>query len=396
MLSHNHYLTLMKIKFPVQTGSIQTVDVSYYEDIIHNYLNVIQGQKGIISVIQIGSFTAPGLSDIDIVVVVDENDFPAWDKISLVLNSQDMPHNEVLMHDIFVIPSSISKYIESFFYVDQQTVLFGDKIGGLIPTEEVSRYKVLIAFEYSVHRLDVLMSMLKKQEISFREVLLFVSTLRHTYRMLSDLRLVDLVEAESKIIEIEKLRKDALRGKTHNLDAWAEKSIKLLHMACSILGEKMYGALNTNVPVTNWILSNKKLIVNVEDEQIVGLWKKILKLQQAAKLPRFVFIIPLSSYIYHHVQNYLNLSSNEGAYLRAEFNGKSENFIKVSEEYQQLLAKRAEMVVSHWKFIDRTGYFKASGRGYIIFSKPTELGYRGIIKFTFLRLIKFLFDLSGR
>ena len=378
----------MKIKFPVQTGSIQAVDISYYEDIIQNYLDVIQGQEGIISVIQIGSFTAPGLSDIDIVVVVDEKDFPAWDKISLILNSQDMPHKEVLMHDIFVIPNSISEYIESFFYVDQQTVLIGDKVGGLIPTEEVSQYKVLIAFEYSVHRLDVLMSMLKKQEISFREVLLFVSTLRHTYRMLSDLGVVDLVEAESKILEIEKLRKDALRGSTHNLDAWAEESIKLLHMACSILGEKMYGELNTNVPVTSWVLSNKKLIINVEDEHIVGLWEKILKMQLATVLPRFVIITPLSSYVYHHVQNYLNLKSNEGVYLSAKFRGKSGNFIEISEKYQKLLVKRAEMVVSHWKFIDRTDYLKASGRGYIILSKPIENGYRGKVKFAFLRLIK--------
>ena len=378
----------MKIKFPAQTGSIQSVEVSYYEDIIHNYLDVIQGQEGVISVIQIGSFTAPGLSDIDIVVVVEEKNFPDWDKMSLILNSQDMPHNEVLMHDIFVIPSSISKYIESFFYVDQQKVLIGDKLGGLIPIEEVSRYKVLIAFEYSVHRLDVLMSMLKKQEISYREVLLFVSTLRHTYRMLSDLGLVDLVDAESKILEIEKLRKDALKGRIHDLDSWAEESIKLLHMACTILGEKMYGELNTKIPTTSWILSNKKLIINVEGDHIIELWKNILKVQLAAVVPKFVIITPLSSYVYHHVQNYLNLSSNEGVYLRSKFSGKTENFIKISEKYQKLLAKRAEMVVSHWKFIDRTGYLKASGRGYIILSKPIEIGYREKIKFAFLRLIK--------
>lgn len=381
----------MNIRFPRQTGLIEAVNVSYYEDIISNYVNAIQDLEGIIAVIQIGSFTAPGLSDIDIVVVVDEDNFPPWDKISLVLNSQNMPHKEVLMHDIFVIPKSISNYIESFFYIDQQKVLIGEKIGGLIPSDEISRYKVLIAFEYSVHRLDILMSILKKEEVSYREVLLFVSTLRHTYRMLGDLELIDQSTVESKIFKIERLRSESLEGNFHNLDFWAEESISLLHLACSILGKKMYGELKATKPTTGWILSKKKLIVNIQDDRIVDCWKRVLRLQSLAIFPKFLMITPLSSYVYHHVQNYLNLSSPEGIYLRDKYGRKSLKSIKISGLYQNLLTRRAEKVVSHWHFIDQTGYFKASGRGYIILSKPIEMGYREKVKFTFLRLVKFFY-----
>ena len=121
------------INIPPITGSINPVPLSSYKEIIENYMDKTGNLEQVSSIIQMGSFTTPGISDIDLIVVIKEGmPFPEWNEISLKNISKDHKDAEVIAHDIFVIPESVAKNAEAYFYIDQRNILKGERLGGYL------------------------------------------------------------------------------------------------------------------------------------------------------------------------------------------------------------------------------------------------------------------------
>ena len=59
-------------------GVINSVSLSAYEKLVSSYVDKVKNVEGVKSIVQIGSYTTPGLSDIDIIVIVDNDNPPNW------------------------------------------------------------------------------------------------------------------------------------------------------------------------------------------------------------------------------------------------------------------------------------------------------------------------------
>ena len=145
------------MKFPVTNGVIQYVDPNHYDDLIQKYVDKVSKVDGVLGIVLFGSVSTPGLSDIDLVVTVaDEGPWPNWDDISIRKIAVGHPAESVIAHDVFVWPKSVADNAESFFYVDQQTVLHGAKLGGNLNPGLLNSFRRLLSMDYLTHRFDSL------------------------------------------------------------------------------------------------------------------------------------------------------------------------------------------------------------------------------------------------
>ena len=285
-------------------GNINAVSLSVYDKLILKYVNIVKKVKGVVSIIQIGSFSAPGLSDIDIIVIVDDNDPPKWKDISILKILGQEEGAEVIAHDVFVYPKSIAKYIEGLFYLDRKKVLFGDDIGEYMTEEKINDLKLILTYEYTVHRLESLIAMLSIKKNHIRSILLFISTLRHTYKLLSDFNIISVEESEQKIIEIEVLRKKAIENRYETLKAelnnWILPSFTAIYSSILLLNKKLsYSKANNN----KWILNYRKIIFNIDSIEEASLF--FLKNDAFNKRSKGrILMIPMPSAIQEHIVNY--------------------------------------------------------------------------------------------
>jgi len=98
------------------------IDESIYYDQINKYVENVKNIDGVISVYLMGSIKAPGLSDIDIIVVVDDS-FDS--RRSAKLSVKDMDER-VFLHGPIVIPYSLSRTIQYIFYASNLQCLYGE------------------------------------------------------------------------------------------------------------------------------------------------------------------------------------------------------------------------------------------------------------------------------
>jgi len=219
------------MKFPRITGSVQYVDPKHYDDLIQSYVKKVSAVDGVLGIALFGSVTTPGLSDIDLIVTVpDEGPYPTWEQISLLQHAQGHPAQNVVAHDIFVWPQSVAQNAEAFFYVDQQTVLYGSRLGGRLDEKLIPQFKQLLTMDYLLHRFDSLATILLSRHVAIRTVLLFISTLRHTISLAVELDLLDQVAGEALREDINSLRAAAIARKVDQdvFDQWPNRIVELL------------------------------------------------------------------------------------------------------------------------------------------------------------------------
>ena len=79
--------------------------------------------------------------------------------------------------------------------------MYGQNIGGYFSKTEVEYLKLILSFEYTVHRLESLILLTSLKKINVRNVLLFISTLRHTNKLLSDFNIITKMNVMKEIIK---------------------------------------------------------------------------------------------------------------------------------------------------------------------------------------------------
>ena len=359
------------MKYNNITGSINRVSLAIYDDLIQSYVEEVKQIQGVKSIIQIGSFTAPGLSDIDIIVIVDDENPPKWQEISIIKILKDKEGYEVIAHDVFVYPESLADYIEGLFYLDRKKVLFGNDIGGKLSEKKIDKLKLVLTFEYTIHRLETLVVLTSLPSVNIRDILLFISTLRHTYKLLHDFNIISINERDKRVNQIEELRtlsidngKEEFREK---LNEWIIPSFKAIYESAILIGEKLN--YKNSDHIKKWILNDNKLIFNVDSaKEATDFFISNNKLNSLIKAK--ALIEPMPSSVYSHVLNYKQIGDKN------EFN--FDNIDIPSLRYY--LAKE------HSKFINNNNYPIA--KSYIILSnEPRRIQAR--VKRVFLIFYSF-------
>lgn len=367
------------IRLPPLIGSVNEVEIRYYDEIISYYVNKVKALPGVISIIGLGSVTVPGLSDIDILVVVDSDNPPSWEEISIKKITDGMTGSEVVFHDVFVVPQGIADFIEGFFYLDRSTVYYGKQIGGKFSAKQVRLLKKLITFDYSAHRIDSLFSVIKSKSIDLRTIILLISTFRHSYKLLNDLGVISENEARGGINRIEIVRKNIVLQKqiSEDIEFNLINGLELLFKSINSLSAD-FGYKGSRKKT--WVLGTKKIVLPSTFSSLNH------NLSFSSKIGKRVPSTVYPSEIYEHVQQYKKSLSG----LKSEANPTSYDSLK------ELMKTRAFLVDMHWKFIKKNkNYNKSSGQGYIVLPQSAKVSIKTIAKFVVLRLISFFINIIG-
>ena len=349
------------------------MDPQHYDDLVEKYVDRVSEVPGVLGIVLFGSVTTPGLSDIDIVVTVpDEGPRPNWEDISLKRLAENHPAEAVLAHDVFVWPKSVADNAESFFYVDQQTVLHGDRLGGKLPSHLNESFRQLLSMDYLTHRFDSLSGLLCRPQNDLRTVLLFISTLRHTCRLAVELNLISQSDSDAISKDINSLREASL-GCSFDIELlseWPERIVDLLWSTLKTLALQMEidGA---DVSKRQWQPNPKLVFLNSKSHNGVVGWKKILKKQ--TKLSRFVRAVPTPAEAYSHVQRYFDSTlstTRELSSFYPKIVGLKDNHLGEAREI------RVRSVMSHWRLLDSCRYNGSSGKGYLGVAKPVQRTFK--------------------
>ena len=358
------------LKFPPVTGgAVQHVDVVHYDDLIDSYVLKVRRLPGVLGISKFGSVSTPGLSDIDLVVTVSEDGpWPDWDALSLRRHAVGHPAETVVAHDVFVWPEGVAKQAEAFFYVDQQTLLMGEPLGGTIDNDTKMRLQKLMTMDYLIHRFESLASILIARQVTLRSILLFISTLRHSCILAVEMGVLSEAEKAKNICDINSLRKSALKGKAtqESLDHWPERLVELLWQLTISVGSAL--GLQNDSSVRWWSPNYRQVFINSSSASGVDLWKNSISAQTNRWPAKYVRIAPIPSIAFQHVRSYFQTNSNSSQFLTNHF---AQMFSgKPTKTVCRARQLRAETVLRHWDFIKESGYHKTSGMGYLGVSTP--------------------------
>lgn len=289
-------------------GEINSVHLSSYENLISTYINKAKLVKGVKSIIQIGGFTAPGLSDIDLIVIVDDHDPPKFEDISIKKLLNGCVGSEVIAHDVFIYPESLAKYIEGLFYLDRKVLLFGNDIGMHLSQKKIEDLKLIISFEYIVNRLETLIVLTAVPKTNIRDILLFISTLRHTYGLLNTFEIISEKECAERIEKIEKLRRLSLDNNTKEfkkeLNRWIIPSFIAIYQSILQLGNKLN--YKDKIKAKKKILNYKKLIFIIDDIKEATTF--FIENENKNKMFKArILIEPMPSTVFNHINCYRNI-----------------------------------------------------------------------------------------
>ena len=357
------------------------MDRQHYDDLVSLYVDRVSQLEGVLGIVLFGSVSTPGLSDIDIVVTVADNGpWPEWEKISLRNIAQGHPAESVVAHDVFVWPREVAEKAESFFYVDQQTVLSGSVLGGNLDPDLGNSFSQLLSMDYLLHRFESLSSILTSRQVTLRSVILFISTLRHTCHLAAGLNLISQTASDQMVTDITDLRLAVLEtGFTDDmLDDWPEKIIRLLWSVTLALASQL-DLDNQTVSVRKWYSGPRQAFLNSDSKDGVDEWEECIRRQSSQLINKYVRAAPVPSAVYSHVQNYFEMDSPSGNYLSLHYPTIFGDHC--SHVLTQARKLRVKSVIRHWQFLNESGYMSSSGKGYIGVGMPR----RNTIKDKFLK-----------
>jgi hypothetical protein len=361
-------------------GEVKYVDPNEYEAIIEKYLQKIRGIQNVLGVAQIGSVTAPGLSDIDLVVTVpDTPPWPTWEEISLLSIAKNMRQGAVVFHDVFVVPESIALNMEAFFFVDQQRVFIGSELGGAACADYKRPLSRFIALEYAFHRLESLMGMLLQDNLSLRAAVLFVSTLRHSLTMAVDLEVLTPDTAALMSEDILQLRNATTSGENveEMLVEWPDTVFSLTWAIIEKLGREICTDSDDHLPVL-WDGGPRLGFVDVAQDRSLSVAGRLNKLQRSNVPSKRIRLIPTPRVFHRHIAAYMGLPNNVGTQLSKVFPNIGK-IVESDSDNASIRLMRASQVIRHWEFLHKAGYQASSGHGYIGLNSPNQSMLRTLV-----------------
>lgn len=163
-----------------------------YEKVIERYLSKCANIRGVSAIYQFGSVAAPGLSDIDLMVVLGDGvrrnedlqplsiAHPFWGQEPLI--------RDCFIHDVFVCPEAVFRDIDWIIPGNEWRHLAGAVIERRTPTDEEREVVSLVhGLDFAIGRLHELARIAHGIKCSSRWLIPQLWSVTHTYRTLANL-----------------------------------------------------------------------------------------------------------------------------------------------------------------------------------------------------------------
>ncbi|MFX0139667.1 MAG: hypothetical protein ACFFDN_38865 [Candidatus Hodarchaeota archaeon] len=151
-----------------------------YNEVKDKIINIFKNIPSLISIYEIGSISSPGISDLDLVLVFDDN---AKDVVyEIYYDKLDDRDKYILMHSPFVITKSLFENIRYFFVPDNFKLLWGDKIH-IKEIQQQHLLKQLIAAEFVLGTTFSLIHSLKNKILKVRSFLCVLNAVKYDFQI---------------------------------------------------------------------------------------------------------------------------------------------------------------------------------------------------------------------
>ncbi len=123
------------------TLDVRPIDRSAYEETVAQYLRQFSGRPGVRAIGTFGGVGTPGVSDIDLLVVCDDDSGADLERASDEFRRQSPLREYLFRHDVYVIPVSGVGDLLHFHPCDSLTTLWGDQslLAGCRTPDEAGR-----------------------------------------------------------------------------------------------------------------------------------------------------------------------------------------------------------------------------------------------------------------
>lgn len=347
------------------------VDIKVYEEYIDKYVRRVKSVKDVVSIYQMGSISNPGISDIDLIVVVENNfNVVEYQKLSIKnIFKNDNIANYLFIHDVMIVDKESFKNIQYINYCANLKLLYGKEIEFLsISKEESKVVQFSIIVDFIISRLHQFENFKQNKMFLVRGNIVRASSLKHSIKLAENIGmefdvndiLEDMMDIRNNWFENEDINK---------VKEYFNESIKYFYelvLSCAEYFEREFLLFNeNNYKEYLMILSdNKNLTVFTEKQNVRNYYENqisgnIYKALSLINNNSTVILYPKELYFH-----YLTYSKTYDNNVSREINNKLINnniLFEVSDIYKKTMQKRAMAIsISNQFIIDNKLYFSNS------------------------------------
>jgi hypothetical protein len=171
---------------PTPFNEPRPILLSAYERALDRFVHRVSQVPGVLAIYQIGSISCPGISDIDLIVVVDPSQGPFGTKTSVQM--EDEGEAVLFFHQPIHVDPALMSQIYHLFYVSDLRRVWGEAIDIVEPTHDeeqvLNAVKLVEVLIFDISRTFV--SLLVAPVYDVRAGLLRINALYHTLHLWSD------------------------------------------------------------------------------------------------------------------------------------------------------------------------------------------------------------------
>ena len=259
----------------------KNIDQSFYEDSfikIKNY--VFKRMNFVTSIIRFGNIKHPGISDLDLILVIKDGTKNIDLNLLLFKRYLRKSHSEIICHFPLIIPEKIVPDLNHLFPIFNYQIIYRDG-------EKRSIELFSTIAQQKFHLLQVFLSKFPcsfenyKQinNLNFRDFLLEINSLKHTFKIFQGLHPGDLHSKISKFNNnIDRIRQDQIDGisqEKKELNSFLDDTEKLFFKMIKVLNsEKSDDFLLKNENVkSSWVL-DQLILISLNKSSLSRLIKK--------------------------------------------------------------------------------------------------------------------------
>lgn len=322
---------------------IRELDIGTYETTINRYVDYVSHNRAVLSVYQIGSTNDPGISDIDLVVVVDPVIDPeALDSLRVLRFDDSEVVRYLFLHDVYLYDRESFKYF-NYNVHGELRFLWGVQLDVEgVENDEVAVLGIQNIFDFVSSRLVQFYQFLASGKLSVRGALVRISSIKHSYDLLKRAGFLD-PGIEAFVQTISEMRKSAHAVDLNDLFSLYMDSFDQFSRVVCLAAEcfrEQYLPCHEAVDLGNSLKLNSQFLMRFVD--------KSKGLNPASRIDPTILYPDVSYYHYREMARWDGIVSRWARHL---LSGNCNEYYELDHTYSRILRRRVDSMSRHYEFL---------------------------------------------
>lgn len=169
---------------------VQHVSREKYDDVLNSYLDYIRRVPGVMSVYQLGNISVPGISDIDLIIVLHDEFSGTIDFRAAQREAAGSIGTYLFSHGPYVADRNTFADLPMLFFADNLRHIWGETLAlNNFPSEQTEFYKYVIALEAAIAQSFAFIKTTHDTRIfNLRSLLCNLNAVKHNFTTLAPWR----------------------------------------------------------------------------------------------------------------------------------------------------------------------------------------------------------------